>query len=87
MYSTLNAAYPEYSCDGPGFQRLQGRTVDFSWYHVPKSLLVPGYKLNKAIFHCDNLVLNWQKNLGHITSYENTDCLENHKFILVAGIK
>lgn len=80
---------PEHSCGGPGLQRWQGRSIAFGWYHLPISLpvTVPGCELNKANFHCDNLALNWQKNLGHISSYENTDWLENHEFILVVGVK
>lgn len=58
-------------------------------YCLPKSLpvTVPSYELNKANFQRDNLALNWQKNLRHISSYKNTNWLKIHEFILVLGVK
>lgn len=50
-------------------------------------MTVPGYELSKANFHRDNLALKSQKNLGHISTSENTDWLENHEFVLVVGVK
>lgn len=84
-----SAECPEESCSGPGLQRWQGRSIVLSWYHLPKLLpvTVPGYEFSKANFHLDSLAPRWEKKLGHISSYENTDWLENHEFILIVGVK
>ena len=84
-----SAECPEHGAGGPGLQRWRGRSIVFTWYHLPKSLLVTaaGYELHKVKFHCDNIALNWQKNLGCFSPHENTDWLENHEFILVDGVK